>query len=157
MDTITKPEVRSGHSRVVNYNRVYNVPVPRAVGVPTPVVYTVPYVKYEYVPVEEKQECDSCCCGNKGGVAKIVNHTEVNWVSGSGSKRRSVSNRDPNDSSEEADANAPRNWNDVVERFNALNGENGALISKGILGETFEQEAEARRNFEMISKVKGIT
>lgn len=100
--------------------------MPRAVGVPTPTVYTVPYVKYEYVPVAEKEECDTCCCGNKGGITKIVNHTEVNWVSGSGSKRktrRSVKNRDSNDSSDEKDSNAPKNWGEVVERFNKMNGE----------------------------------
>jgi len=145
LNTITRPEVRSGHSRVVNYNRVYNVPVPKPVGVPTPVVYTVPYVKYEYVPVEEEEPCDPCCCGKKGGVAKIVNHTEVNWVSGSGKTSRSVKNRDPNDSSEEAAADAPKSWSEVIQRFNTLNGESNALSAKGILGSA-AQEEEARRN-----------
>ncbi len=84
MDTINKDDVKSGNSRVVNYNKVYNVPVPRPYGVPTPTVYKVPYVKYEYVPVEEEKKCDPCCCGKKSGVTKIVNHTEVNWISGKG-------------------------------------------------------------------------
>lgn len=151
LDAIKKPEVKSGHTQYVNYNRIYNVPVPKPVAVPSPTVYTVPYVKYEYVPVEEP--CDPCCCGKKGGVAKILNHTEVNWVSGKEGDRktrRSVRNSDPNDSSEE-NQNGPKNWGEVVARFNAMNGEKNALSASGIL--TGNEEEEASRNLEMLSRV----
>jgi len=84
----------------LNYNKVYNVAVPTPVGVPQPVVYKVPYVRYEYVPVEEP--CDACCCGGSGnsGYTKIVNHTDVNWIK-NGKNIRSVRDIDSNDSSEE--------------------------------------------------------
>lgn len=64
--------------------------------------------------------------------------------------KKSVNNRDPNDSSNSEDSdNSPKNWGDVVERFNALNGEHGALSAQGILG----GYGEAKRNLEMISKL----
>lgn len=96
--------------------RLYSVAVPRPVGIPQPVVYKVPYVKYEYEEVDEP--CDPCCCGNKGnsGVSKIVNHTSVNWISG-GKNLKSVKTMDSDDSSLEKE-NKPKTWGDVLEKFN---------------------------------------
>lgn len=82
-------------------------------------VYNVPYVKYEYVPVEEK--CSGCCCGGWGnGDTKIVNNTSVNWVGGKGKTNRGYNNFE--DASEAMGAekkhdNKPKDWSDVLERF----------------------------------------
>lgn len=149
---IVRPEIKTRSSRVVNKKKLYRVAKPVPVGVPTPTVYTVPYVKYEYVPVVEEEECPTCCCGGENGISKIVNHTEVNWVNGTGKGRKimkTINNRDPNDSSEEKE-DGPKNWGEVVARFNALNGEKGALTAKGILG----GHSSAKKNLEMISKMK---
>ena len=161
MKAIKRKDIKTGNERVVNYNRVYKVPVPKPVGVPTPTIYNVPYVRYEYYPVEEKkEECNNpCCCGgNSGGIAKIVNHTSVNWISGSGKmKKRGFRNRDPNDSSSEeksSKSKAPRNWADVVARFNKLNGETNQLVATGSLSGkgpgSHNQLEEARKNYERL-------
>ena len=150
MDTKTS-EHRTQSSRTVNYNKVYEVPVPQPVGVPTPVVYNVPYVKYEYVPV--KEPCDTCCCGNKAalGDVKIVNHTNINWVKG-GKVRRSKSHRDSQDSSEES-RKGPKNWQEVLQRFNRINGEQNALTGTGELSQDhLDQQALARRNLDRLTR-----
>jgi len=76
-------------------------------------------------------------------MTKIVNHTEVNWMSGDGKnmkKNRSISSRDPNDSSEENE-NKPKTWADVVRGFNQMNNDSG-LAATGDLDDSQYKIAE---------------
>ena len=108
-----------------------------------PVVYNVPYTKYEYEPVTEP--CDPCCCGDKKGITKITNHTSVNWLTG-GKKVKTVEEHDFDEDEEKMkDPNRPKNWSDVVNKFNVMNGEN-------ILGgNQIMPNLEARKNLKRLS------
>ncbi len=147
LETINNKPIYTQSGYNTYHRRNYPVAVPKAVGVPVPVVYEKPYVKYEYY--QEKKKCDPCCCNKKPQKIIMQDFTSFKVIKGKGSNK--VVKEQKNDAykkylAEEKLKREQRkkfqSWNDVVREFNHINKEKEGLVVDKSLDDSLYKEAE---------------